>query len=103
MKRILNFIDGEFIRPIHGAFMPNYDPALGEVYGEIPDSDEEDIEKAIEAADKAFPRWSATSIQERSRILLNIANAGAIFQVNKYRGKFQGEIQATVPNGFLNV
>ena len=74
MKRILNFIGGEFVKPINEAFMPNYDPALGEVYGEIPDSDEQDIEKAIEAADKAFPLWSATSIQERSRILLNIAN-----------------------------
>ena len=27
------------------------------------------------------------------------ANAGAIFHVNKYKGKFHGEIQATIPIG----
>ena len=27
------------------------------------------------------------------------ANAGAIFHVNKYNGRFHGEIQATIPNG----
>ena len=31
------------------------------------------------------------------------AKAGAIFQVNKYSGKFQGEMQPTVPSGFRNV
>lgn len=74
MKRILNFIDGKFVPPINGGFMPNYDPALGEVYGEIPDSDAQDIESAIEAADRAFPIWSNMSIQERSRILIKIAD-----------------------------
>ena len=31
------------------------------------------------------------------------ANAGAIFHVNKYKGKFQGEIQPTTPRGLLIV
>src|SRR6056300_1064803 len=31
------------------------------------------------------------------------ARAGAIFQVNKYSGKFQGEIQPTTPIGLRNV
>ena len=30
---------------------------------------------------------------------LPVANAGAIFQVNKYNGKFQGEMQPTTPMG----
>src|SRR5687767_625280 len=31
------------------------------------------------------------------------ANAGAIFQVNRYSGRFQGEIQPATPTGVLNV
>jgi acyl-[acyl carrier protein]--UDP-N-acetylglucosamine O-acyltransferase len=31
--------------------------------------------------------------------VLPAANAGAIFQVNKYKGKFQGEMQPTTPSG----
>jgi len=31
------------------------------------------------------------------------AKAGAIFQVNKYRGRFHGDIQPTTPIGFHNV
>ena len=34
---------------------------------------------------------------------LPAAKAGAIFQVNKYRGRFQGEIQPTTPRGCLKV
>ncbi len=34
---------------------------------------------------------------------LPAASAGAIFHVNKYKGKFQGEIQPTIPIGCLNV
>jgi hypothetical protein len=31
------------------------------------------------------------------------ANAGAIFQLNKYNGKFHGLMQPTTPNGVRNV
>ncbi len=32
-----------------------------------------------------------------------VARAGAIFQVNKYKGKFQGEIHPTTPIGWRKV
>ena len=34
---------------------------------------------------------------------LPVASAGTIFQVNKYKGKFHGEIQPTTPIGCLKV
>ena len=53
--------------------MPNYNPSNGKVSGQIPNSTKEDVEKAYEAAEKAFPKWSNTTLEERSKILSNIA------------------------------
>ena len=71
---IKNYINGEFVNPILGNYINNYNPAIGEVYGQIPNSTKEDVEKAVEAAEKAFSSWSATSLEERSKILSNIAD-----------------------------
>ena len=60
--------------PIANGWIDNYNPAIGEVYGQIPNSKIEDVEKAVEAAEKAFPSWSATTLEERSKILSKIAD-----------------------------
>lgn len=73
MERILNYINGEYCEPISGEWMDNYNPSIGEVYGKIANSNEADVAKAYEAAAAAFPSWSNTTIEERSRILLKIA------------------------------
>lgn len=54
--------------------MDNYNPSNGEVYSQIANSNQEDIESAYQAAKEAFPKWSNTTIDERSRILLKIAD-----------------------------
>ena len=74
MHTIKNYINGEFRRPISQQWMDNYNPSKGEVYGQIPDSAKDDVELAVQAAKKAFPEWSNTTLQERSTILSNIAN-----------------------------
>lgn len=71
---IQNYINGEFVNPIHGEYIDNYNPAIGEVYGQIPNSTKDDVEKAVEAAEKAFLKWSNTTLEERSKILSKIAN-----------------------------
>ena len=73
MERILNYINGELVAPISGDYLDNFDPSRGAVYGEIPDSDAQDIDKAVVAAKAAFPGWSNTSRQERSNLMLKIA------------------------------
>ena len=60
--------------PIANGWIDNFNPAIGEVYGQIPNSTKEDVEKAVEAAEKAFPSWSATTLEERSKILSKIAD-----------------------------
>ena len=73
MIKLQNFINGNYIAPISDAYMDNYEPATGQVYSLIPDSDERDVELAVEAAEKAFPIWSKMSNEERSKILVKLS------------------------------
>ncbi len=73
MIRIQNFINGVHQAPISGQYIPNYEPATGAIFGEIPDSNEADVEQAVQAAEKAFPIWSSMSVEERGKILQNIS------------------------------
>lgn len=73
MENILNYINGEFNEPLSGKYIDNYEPATGQVYGLIPDSDGRDIALATDAAKKAFPVWSSTPVEERTRILRRLA------------------------------
>ncbi len=81
MKKILNYINGKHIEPSSGSWIDNVNPAKGEVYSLIPDSDEKDVQLAYEAADKAFYDWSRTPKEERSRIMLKIAT---LIEENKH-------------------
>lgn len=73
METIRNYINGELVAPVSGGYIDNYDPALGEVYSLIPDSDGDDISAAAAAAARAFPVWSVTPAAERSRVLSRIS------------------------------
>ncbi|XP_063408066.1 2-aminomuconic semialdehyde dehydrogenase-like [Mytilus trossulus] len=72
MLVIENFINGEFVPT--KSHIDSFDPSTGSVWAKIPDSDETDINKAVDAAKKAFQKWSSTPVQERSRIMLKIAD-----------------------------
>ncbi len=68
-----NYIGGNLIAPLSGRFIDNINPATGEFWGQIPDSNEKDIEVAVHAAQKAFPSWSTSPVEERFKILNRIA------------------------------
>ncbi len=70
---IQNYINGQFVNPIHNEWLNNYNPAKGEVYSQIPNSTIEDVEMAYKSAKSAFKKWSLTSLEERSRILIKIS------------------------------
>ena len=72
--RILNYIGGALQPPASGAWMENLEPATGAAYSEVPDGDARDVERAVEAAEKAFPAWSRTPAADRSRFLVRIAD-----------------------------
>ncbi|HAB31129.1 MAG TPA: 2-hydroxymuconic semialdehyde dehydrogenase [Cryomorphaceae bacterium] len=71
--RIQNYINGQFVAPANGRYFDNVAPASGEVYGTIPESGSEDVNRAIEAAKKAFPLWSALTAAQRSTHMMQVA------------------------------
>ena len=73
MHKIQNYINGELRPPVSDEHLDNFDPSIGEVYSLIPDSDERDVAKAVEAAKNAFPEWSAKTPEERHDILIAIS------------------------------
>src|ERR1700749_5311854 len=74
MQYIKNYINGELTEPVSKKYLDNIDPSRGKVYSYIPDSDEQDVELAIAAANAAFPAWSVTPKDVRSKSLLKIAD-----------------------------
>jgi len=71
--KIQNYINGKFQNPVKDNWIDNYNPSNGEVYSQIPNSSSEDVEEAYEAAKSVFSKWSQTTLEERSRILLRIS------------------------------
>jgi aminomuconate-semialdehyde/2-hydroxymuconate-6-semialdehyde dehydrogenase len=73
VKRVLNFIGGEFRPPSSGRYLPNLDPATGQVIAEVAESGPEDVDAAVAAASGAFESWRRTPAEERSNLLLRVA------------------------------
>ena len=74
IHQIKNFIDGRFVEPAGGNYLDNIEPATGKAYSQVADSDAEDVDLAVAAAEKAFASWSKTPAADRSKILLRIAD-----------------------------
>ena len=74
MKRLQNYINGKLSEPISQKYLDNLDPSSGRVYSLLPDSDERDVEQAVNAARAAFSDWAATEAEERCLIMLRIAD-----------------------------
>ena len=72
--KILNFIGGALCEPAGGAYIDNVDPARGTVYGQISDSDESDLNRAVAAAQAAFPAWRNTAPSVRAAALRKLAD-----------------------------
>ena len=67
------WVNGEWMDAEGGRTTEIRNPATGEVVDTVPRCSAKDTQKAIDAAAAAFPAWSATSAEERGRILLKAA------------------------------
>jgi 1-pyrroline dehydrogenase len=68
------FIGGEFVDSASGETLEVENPANGQVIANVPASASEDVDRAVSAADRAFETWKHTTPQDRSLILLRIAD-----------------------------
>ncbi|MCP1366237.1 aldehyde dehydrogenase family protein, partial [Halomonas sp. BBD48] len=64
------YIDGSWVAADSGEQIDVVNPATGEVIGQVPRLGRAETERAIEAADVAFPAWRALTAQERADVLM---------------------------------
>src|ERR671939_858648 len=68
------FIDGQWVDAESGKTFTTPNPATGQTLAEIAEGDKADIDKAVEAARRAFEgKWSKMSARDRGRLLYKLA------------------------------
>jgi betaine-aldehyde dehydrogenase len=72
--KLQNFIDGEFVDAADGATEDVTNPATGDVIAEMQLSGEEDVDRAVAAAKRAFPGWAGTTPGERAAAIIKLAD-----------------------------
>jgi betaine-aldehyde dehydrogenase len=75
VRTLQNFIDGEWVDPAEGRTEPILNPATGETIAQAPASTEQDVERAVAAARRAFEGYGVTTPGERALMLLKLADA----------------------------
>jgi len=63
------YIGGKWVAPSGRGSIGVIDAATEETIGTVPSGNEEDVDRAVQAAARAFPGWSATPVAERARWL----------------------------------
>jgi malonate-semialdehyde dehydrogenase (acetylating) / methylmalonate-semialdehyde dehydrogenase len=71
VKKLKNYINGEWVESNSTQYEDVYNPATKEVIARVPLSSKEDVDKAIEVAATAFEEWKNVPVQKRARILFN--------------------------------
>jgi malonate-semialdehyde dehydrogenase (acetylating)/methylmalonate-semialdehyde dehydrogenase len=71
MKELGHFIAGQAVKGTSGRFGDVFDPATGEVQAKVALANRAEMRKAVEAAKKVFPEWSAVNPQRRARVMFN--------------------------------
>ncbi|CAL9575823.1 gamma-aminobutyraldehyde dehydrogenase [Streptomyces albus] len=75
LRRLRNYIDGEFRDAADGRTTEVVNPATGEAYATAPLSGAADVDAAMAAAEAAFPAWRDATPSTRQQALLKIADA----------------------------
>jgi 1-pyrroline dehydrogenase len=68
------FVDGEFVDALSGETMEVLNPATGEVIAEVPRAGEEDVDRAVAAAERAWETWREKTPKDRMELLLGLAD-----------------------------
>lgn len=74
MRRLANFIGGDYVAPKSEKYAEVFNPATGQPFAEMPVSNAADVDLAVTVAAKAFQSWRRTTPSQRSLALLKIAD-----------------------------
>ncbi len=73
MEILKNFIGGEWSTVGTRGTVPNQNPATGETICQVPMSTVEEVQRAVEAAEKSLPAWSETPAPVRANVIARAA------------------------------
>jgi aldehyde dehydrogenase len=73
-SRYDHFIGGEWVPPASGQYFENPTPVTGKVFTEVARGNAQDVDRAVEAAWRAFDSWKKVSVTDRANILNRIAD-----------------------------
>ncbi|MCI1904121.1 MAG: CoA-acylating methylmalonate-semialdehyde dehydrogenase [Enterococcaceae bacterium] len=108
-RRLKNYIDGQWIASTTAQYETVYNPATEEVLCEVPLSTKEDLDGAVEVAQRAFETWSRVPVPKRARILFNYQQLLIKYKkelatlITKENGKSLSEALGEVQRGIENV
>ena len=109
MYRIDHWIDGHTVASKSGRSGKIYDPATGQVQGEVGFADLAEIDKAIAVAKAALPAWRSTNLSRRAEIMFHMrelvaANRKEIASLlTKEHGKVLSDALGEVARGLENI
>jgi (Z)-2-((N-methylformamido)methylene)-5-hydroxybutyrolactone dehydrogenase len=74
MQRLKLLIDGKLVNPASEKWFDSFDPYRGEPWVQIPRGDGSDVERAVDAAQRAFAEgpWSRLTASERGRLMVKV-------------------------------
>jgi len=109
MYRIDHWIDGHTVASTSGRAGKIFDPATGQVQGEVGFADVSEIDKAVAVAKAALPAWRATNLSRRAEIMFHMrelvaANRKEIASLlTKEHGKVLSDALGEVARGLENI
>jgi 1-pyrroline dehydrogenase len=74
VQQLQNLVGGEFVDAVEGGTAEIINPATGETIAEVPEGTQADVDRAVEAAKKAWPEWREKTPAERAELLLKLAD-----------------------------
>ncbi len=74
VRRLQNYVDGQWIDAATDEWGYVSNPATGKVLAQVPYSTSADVDRAVQAARAAFPAWRDRPPLERARYLFKLKN-----------------------------
>ncbi|HET6643075.1 MAG TPA: gamma-aminobutyraldehyde dehydrogenase [Gaiellaceae bacterium] len=74
VQQLRNLVGGEWVDAVEGGTAEIINPATGETIGEVPEGTQADVDRAVEAATKAWAEWREVTPAERAELLLKLAD-----------------------------
>lgn len=87
MERYHLYINGQWVDGDSGKYIDIENPATEEIFAQVPEGNEKDVNRAVAAAKEAFKKWKDTTGEER---------AGYLYRIADYIEQHQQEIGETI-------